>query len=212
MVIAIFDVDGTLVDSVKAHAAAWQDVLSEFGHAIPFDDIRQQIGKGADELLKAFLTPEEIEHSGEKIAERRVEIFKDQYMQLVRPFPKVREVFQQYRNDGYKIVLGTSAKAEELQSYLKLLNIDDLIDGKTSADDADKSKPHPDIFEAALAKIPGGKPEEAIVIGDTPYDAEAAIRGGMKPIGVLCGGFSEEQLREAGCVEVHPEVGAILRT
>jgi HAD superfamily hydrolase (TIGR01549 family) len=212
VVIAIFDVDGTLVDSVKAHAAAWQDVLNEFGHAIPFDDIRQQIGKGSDELLKAFLTPEEIERSGEKIAERRVEIFKDQYMQLVRPFPKVRDVFQQYKHDGYKIVLGTSAKAEELQSYLKLLNIDDLIDGKTSADDADKSKPHPDIFEAAVAKIPGGKPEEAIVIGDTPYDAQAAIRGGMKPIGVLCGGFSEQQLREAGCVEVYPEVGAILRT
>jgi HAD superfamily hydrolase (TIGR01509 family) len=212
MVIAIFDVDGTLVDSVKAHAAAWQDVLREFGHAVPFNDIRQQIGKGSDELLKAFLAPKEIERSGKAIAERRVEIFKDRYMKVVRPFPRVRDVFQQYKNDGYKIVLGTSAKVEELQSYLKLLHVDDLIDGMTSADDAGKSKPHPDIFLAALAKIPGGKPEEAIVIGDTPYDAEAAVRGGMKAIGVLCGGFSEQQLREAGCIEVYPEVGAILRT
>ena len=99
-----------------------------------------------------------------------------------------------------------------MQGYLKFLNIDDLIDAKTSADDADKSKPHPDIFHAALGKIPGATPEEAIVMGDTPYDAEAAVRGGMKPIGVLTGGFSEQQLREAGCVEVYPEVGAILRT
>jgi HAD superfamily hydrolase (TIGR01549 family) len=212
VMIAIFDVDGTLVDSVKAHAAAWQDVLREFGHPIPFDDIRQQIGKGSDELLKAFLTPQEIERSGETIAEQRVEIFKDQYLKLVRPFPRVREVFQQYKNDGYKIVLATSAKAKELHSYLTLIRVDDLIDGKTSSDDADKSKPHPDILQAALTKVPGGKPEEAIVIGDTPYDAEAAVRGGMKPIGVLTGGFSEQQLREAGCVEVYPEVGAILRT
>jgi HAD superfamily hydrolase (TIGR01509 family) len=212
MVIAIFDVDGTLVDSVKSHAAAWQDVLREFGHAIPFNEIRQQIGKGSDELLKVFLKPEEIERSGRTIADRRVEIFQRSYMKLVRPFPHVREVFQQYKNDGDKIVLATSAKAEELEGYLKLLNIDDLLDAKTSADDADKSKPHPDIFEAALREISGAKPQDAIVIGDTPYDAEAALRGGMKPIGVLTGGFSEQQLREAGCVEVYPEVGAILRT
>ena len=210
--IAIFDVDGTLVDSVKAHAAAWQDVLREFGHAVPFDDIREQIGKGSDELLKAFLTPEEIERSGEKIAERRVEIFKQNYMKLIRPFPGVREVFERLKHDGHKIVLGTSAKAEELQSYLDLLNIEDLIDGKTSADDADRSKPHPDIFQAALAQIEGARPEDAIVVGDTPYDAEAAVKGGMKPIGVLCGGFSEQKLREAGCVEVYPDVSGILRT
>jgi HAD superfamily hydrolase (TIGR01549 family) len=211
-VIAIFDVDGTLVDSVKAHAAAWQDVLREFGHAVPFDDIREQIGKGSDELLKAFLTPEEIERSGEKIAERRVEIFKQNYMKLIRPFPGVREVFERLKHDGHKIVLGTSAKAEELQSYLDLLNIEDLIDGKTSSDDADRSKPHPDIFQAALAQIEGARPEDAIVVGDTPYDAEAAVKGGMKPIGVLCGGFSEQKLREAGCVEVYPDVSGILRT
>ena len=212
MVIAIFDVDGTLVDSVKSHAAAWQDVLREFGHPVPFNDIRQQIGKGSDELLKAFLKPDEIERFGQTIADRRVEIFQRSYMKLVRPFPRVREVFQQYKNDGYKIALATSAKTEELQGYLKFLNIDDLIDAKTSADDADKSKPHPDIFHAALGKIAGATPQDAIVMGDTPYDAEAAVRGGMKPIGVLTGGFSEQQLREAGCVEVYPEVGAILRT
>ena len=212
VVIAIFDVDGTLVDSVKAHASAWQDVLREFGHEVPFDDIRQQIGKGSDEFLKAFLSAEEIEASETIIAERRVEIFKRDYMQLIRPFPGVRSVFERMKKRGDKIVLGTSAKTEELQSYLHLLQIDDLIDGKTSADDADKSKPHPDIFQAALAKVKGAKPEDATVYGDTPYDAEAAVRGGMRAVGVLTGGFSEKQLRDAGCSEVYPEVSAILRT
>ena len=211
MSVVIFDVDGTLVDSVKAHAATWQDTLGEFGFNVPFDAIRQQIGKGSDELLKAFLKPEVIERLEARIAKRRIEVFMNSYMKLVRPFPKVRELVRRLREDGHKIVLGTSATSDELQSYLRMIDIDDLIHGHTTADDADKSKPHPDIFEAALSKIKGAKPSEATVVGDTPYDAEAARRGGMKAAGTLTGGFSEQQLQEAGCIAIFADIKDMLQ-
>jgi HAD superfamily hydrolase (TIGR01549 family) len=211
MSVVILDVDGTLVDSVKAHAAAWQDTLGEFGFHIPFDAIRQQIGKGSDELLQAFLKPEVIEHLEERIANRRIEVFLNNYIKLVRPFPKVRELVRRLREDAHKVVLGTSATSDELRAYLRMIDIEDLIHGHTTSDDADKSKPHPDIFEAALSRIKGAKASDAIVVGDTPYDAEAARRGGMKAVGTLTGGFSEQQLREAGCITVFADIKDILR-
>jgi phosphoglycolate phosphatase-like HAD superfamily hydrolase len=108
-------------------------------------------------------------------------------------------------------VLGSSATRSELDKYVKLLGIGGLSDGETSADDAEKSKPNPDIFQAALTKVEGSRPEDTLVIGDTPYDAIAAKRGGMHPVGVLCGGFSEQQLREAGCIAVFADVSAMLQ-
>jgi HAD superfamily hydrolase (TIGR01509 family) len=208
--ILIFDVDGTLIDSVKAHAAAWQKAFREFHFDFPFDRIRGQIGKGADELMKEFLSPNDIERVGEKLSKRRAEIFKEEHMRHVRPFPHVRDLFERLRADGHQVVLGTSATGPELETYLKLLGIEGMTDGETSADDAEKSKPNPDIFQAALGKVRGAKPEDALVFGDTPYDAIAAKRGGMRAVGVLCGGFSEEQLREAGCVAVFADVAGIL--
>jgi phosphoglycolate phosphatase-like HAD superfamily hydrolase len=209
--VIIFDVDGTLVESVKAHAAAWQEVFREFGFDVPFDRIRFQIGKGTDELLKEFLSAEDIERLGEQIGERRVEIFKHEYMPHIVPFPGVRALFDRLRADGHQVVLGTSAKGEELETYLKLIGIEDKTDGHTSSDDAEKSKPHPDIFQAALAKVEGARPEDALVVGDTPYDAMASVRGGMRPMGVLCGGFSEQSLRDAGCIAVYSHVAEMLR-
>lgn len=210
MKVAIFDVDGTLVDSVTAHAAAWQDVLREFGFTVPFNAIREQIGKGSDELLKVFLSKQDLERLEEQITERRVEIFKDNYQRLVRPFPGCRKLFRHMKDDGWNIVLGTSGKEEELKAYFPLLDIEDLIEAYTSADDADKSKPHPDIFEAALAKVAGAKPSMATVVGDTPYDAEAAVRAGMTPVGVLTGGFPEQRLRQAGCAVIFRDLEDLL--
>jgi HAD superfamily hydrolase (TIGR01549 family) len=210
MSVVIFDVDGTLVDSVKAHASAWQDSLHQEGIDVPFDEIRKQIGKGSDQLLKVFLRPEDLERLEGQLAKRRQEIFMSRYIQSVRPFPRVRDLFRRLREDGHKIVLGTSATTEELRAYLRMIDIDDLIDAETSADDADRSKPHPDIFQAALSKIKGAKPQDAVVVGDTPYDAEAALKGGMKSIGVLTGGFSEEELRKAGAVAVFADIKDML--
>ncbi|HEY9670551.1 MAG TPA: HAD family hydrolase, partial [Waterburya sp.] len=121
----------------------------------------------------------------------------------VRPFPKVRELFERIRADGKKVLLASSSEQEILETYKQLLQIEDLIDSATSTDDAEQSKPEPDIFQAALEKLDGIKAEEAIVVGDTPYDAEAANKTNLPTIGVLCGGFPEAELREAGCIAVY---------
>lgn len=193
----IFDVDGTLVDSVDLHAHAWQDAFREYGKEIPFEDVRFQIGKGGDQLMPVFLTKEEIAERGEELAERRGAIFKERYMPRVTVFPKVRELFERLLADGKTIALASSAKGDELAEYKQIANIADLIETETSKDDAEKSKPYPDIFAAALAKLGDPAVEETLVVGDTPYDIEAATKLRLGTVGLLCGGFPEETLRGA---------------
>lgn len=206
----IFDIDGTLIDSNDFHAHAWQKAFAEKGFDIPFDKIRPQIGKGADTLLPVFLTEEEIEKDGDEIAERRGEIFKDQYLDQVKPFPKVRELFQKIKADKIKISLASSANEDEVEAYKKIANIEDLVEKTTSADDAEKSKPEPDIFHAALELLGDPKTENVLIVGDTPYDAEAAGKANLKTIGVLCGGFAKADLEKAGCLAIYNDPADLL--
>lgn len=199
----LFDVDGTLIDTVDLHAAAWVEALGHFGVEIPFDDMRVQIGKGGDQILHGLLPPDMIERRGEEIQAFRGELFRRDYLARARPFPGVRDLFMRIRDSGQRAVLASSGKADEVDRYKEIAGIADLIDGATSSDDAERSKPFPDIFQAALAKLSPIRAEEAVVVGDTPYDAEAARKAGIKPIGVLCGGFPEKALRAAGCVAVY---------
>jgi HAD superfamily hydrolase (TIGR01549 family) len=194
----IFDIDGTLVDSVDLHAQAWKETFKEYGKDIPYQQVRHQIGKGGDQLLPVFFSREELEEFGEEMEEYRGKLFKREYLPRVRPFPKVRELFERLKADGKQIALASSAKEEELKIYKKIANIEDLVEEEASADDAEKSKPHPDIFKAALEKLGDIKPSEAIAVGDTPYDAAAAGKLSLSTIGVLCGGFPETELRAAG--------------
>ena len=207
---AIFDVDGTLIDSVDEHAQAWVDAFAEFGHEVRFGDVRRQIGKGGDQLMPVFLPKAEIDQFGEKLEERRGVLLKERYLSRIKPFPAVRELFQRLLADGKAIALASSAKEDELEQYKKIANIVDLIDVETSSDDAEKSKPHPDIFQAALGKLDIEQPQQAIVIGDTPYDAEAAAKAGLGTIGLLCGGWSEDDLKRAGCMAVFRDPADLL--
>lgn len=207
----IFDIDGTLIDSNDFHAHAWQRAFAEFGKKIPFADIRRQIGKGADKLLPVFLDKREIEKFGDEIAERRGEIFKKDYLKRVKPFPKVRELFEKIKADNKKIALASSSKKDEVEQYEKIANIADLVEREASADDAEESKPAPDILEAALKLLGNPAPEKVIIIGDTPYDAEAGKKAGIVPVGVLCGGFPEEDLRQAGCVAIYRDPADLLK-
>ena len=199
----IFDVDGTLVDSVDIHAQAWVDAFAEFGHDVGFDAVRGQIGKGGDQLMPVFLSQEELDAKGEELSERRGEILKEGYLSKVKAFADVRALFERIRADGTRIVLASSAKADELEVYKKIADIEGLTDAETSSDDAEESKPEPDIFEAALAKLGDVAPDEVIVVGDTPYDAEAAAKAGLRTVGVLCGGFPEDSLWKAGCIAIY---------
>jgi HAD superfamily hydrolase (TIGR01509 family) len=206
----IFDVDGTLVDSVDLQARAWQEAFHHFGTDVPFDEVRQQIGKGGDHLMPAFLSRKQVEVHGKEIEDYRKELFGRKYMPEVEPLPRVRELFERLRADGRRIVLASSAKADDLEKYKRIAGIEDLLDTETTADDHPESNPHPDIFEAALQRLPGVPPDEVIAIGDTPYDSETAGKAGLKTIGVLSGGFPIEQLREAGCVEIYCDVADLL--
>ncbi|HEX8476547.1 MAG TPA: HAD family hydrolase [Pyrinomonadaceae bacterium] len=206
----IFDIDGTLVDSVDLHAKAWQEAFKHFGREVPFEKVRHQIGKGGDQLMPVFFSREELDEFGDAMEEYRGEIYKRDYLPRVRSFPDVRPLFERVKQDGKRIALASSAKKDELAAYKKLARIEDLIEEETSADDADKSKPHPDIFEAALAQLGDIDASEAIVIGDTPYDAEAAGKINLRTIGVLCGGFPEDELRAAGCIRIYRDPSDLL--
>jgi len=206
----IFDIDGTLIDSNDFHALAWKKAFAEKGYEFPFEKIRRQIGKGADTLLPEFFTENEIEKYGDKLAARRGEIFKDEYLEQIKPFPKVRELFERIKADNLKIALASSANEDEVEEYKKIANIEDLVEKSTSADDAEKSKPEPDIFEAALKLLGNPAPSDVIVVGDTPYDAEAARKAQIKSIGVLCGGFPEEDLKKAGCSAIYKNPADLL--
>jgi HAD superfamily hydrolase (TIGR01509 family) len=206
----IFDVDGTLIDSVDLHARAWQETLKHFGLEIPFADVRSQIGKGGDQLLPVFFNAAELEQKGEAIEKHRSKLFKEHYLSRVRSFPQVRIIFERLLKDGKQIVLASSAKKEEVERYKEIAQIADLIKAETSSDDVEKSKPHPDIFIAALEELKGVSPDEAIVVGDTPYDAIAASKTGLETIGLLCGRFPEADLSTAGCVAIFQDPADLL--
>jgi HAD superfamily hydrolase (TIGR01509 family) len=197
----IFDVDGTLIDSVDLHAHAWQVALAHFGFNVSYDAVRSQIGKGGDQLLPVFVPRDQLERLQESMEQHRGELFKREYLARVKPFPRVRELFERVKQDGHRIALASSAKADELEEYKRIAGITDLIDVETSSDDVDRSKPCPDVFQVALARL-GIEPAAGLVFGDSPFDAIAAVRAGLNTVGVLCGGFPEEQLREAGCVAI----------
>jgi HAD superfamily hydrolase (TIGR01549 family) len=200
---AIFDLDGTLLDSVDLHALAWQEALLEFGHDVSFEQARSQIGKGGDKLIPVFLSADEQRDHGEELKEWRGKRFKTEYLPLVRPFSAVPDLLRRARDAGLRIAVASSAKKDELDEYLDIARITDLVDLAISSDDAEESKPAPDIFEIVLKKlkIEGA---DAVAIGDTPYDAEAAKKAKIATIGVLCGGFTLSSLRQAGCVEIYP--------
>jgi len=206
----IFDIDGTLVDSVDLHARAWQEAFARFGKNVEFGRVRYQIGKGGDQLMPVFFSREELDEFGEEMEEFRGRLYKREYLPRVRAFPRVRELFERLRGDGRRIVLASSAKQDELGEYKRIADIEDLVEDETSADDAEKSKPHPDIFEAALSQLGDVSAREAFVVGDTPYDAEAAGKVGLRTVGLLCGGFPAEDLRVAGCVALYESPADLL--
>ena len=208
---AIFDIDGTLIDSVDQHAEAWRIIFERHGKNIPFPDVRSQIGKGGDQLLPVFFSPEEIAEYGEEMESERGKLFQKNFLPHVKPFPGVRPLFERMKRDGLKLALASSAKKDELKHYAELLEIDDLIEAGTSTDDAEKSKPHPDIFQAAVKKLGEIPVEVMLVIGDTPYDAEAAGKIGIKTVGFRCGGFAESDLRKAGIVALYQDPADLLR-
>jgi len=204
----LFDVDGTLVDSNEAHVDSWAVAFRETGHPQEVDDIRQQIGKGGD-LLVPSLLPQANKEQRQAIAEAHGRHFKSAYLPHIKPFPQARALLERVKHSGRQIVLASSAKQDEVDHYLRLLEARKLVDAVTSADDVVASKPEPDIFAAALEKA-GVASDAAVVVGDTVYDVEAARRLGIATIGLTSGPFDRTQLKDAGAIAVFADVADLL--
>lgn len=192
----ILDVDGTLVDSNDAHARAWQAAFREHGHDADFDQIIRLVGMGGDHLIPEVCGLTKDSPEGTAINKRRGELFKTQELPRLKAFPHTRELLETMRAHGLRLTVASSAQGDELTPLLELAGAKDLVEAETSSSDAEKSKPDPDIVQAALAKL-GLAPAQAVMLGDTPYDIAAASKAGVAVIALRCGGWDDEGLQGA---------------
>ena len=199
----LLDIDGTLVDSNDAHADAWVRALREHGHDVSFEKIRPLIGMGGDNLLPTAVGLDKESEEGKKISERRGEIFRE-LLPAILPFPGTRELVSFLQKNGFEVVVATSAPDEEVDPLLEIAQVRDLIRHQATADDAKESKPDPDIIHAALQRL-GLAAEEAVLLGDTRFDIEAAAKAGVGTIALRCGGATNEELAGAIAIYEDPE-------
>jgi HAD superfamily hydrolase (TIGR01509 family) len=192
----ILDVDGTLVDSNEAHVQAWVKAFKRGGYDVPAERVRPLIGMGSDNLLPNLISIEKDTPEGEKLSEYWKEIFESEYLPTLKAFPKTKELLKRLKADGLKLAVASSAEKEMLKRLLEIAGADKLIEDETSADDAENSKPDPDIVQAALDKL-ALNPQEVVMIGDTPYDIEAAGKIDVKVIALRCGGWNDDGLKSA---------------
>jgi membrane protein len=205
----LFDIDGTLVDSNDLHVAAWQAVFRQTGATFDDQVVHDQIGKGTDMLVPTLL-PEADEAEQDRLGEEHGNIFKSQYLEQVTPFAGARDLLVRVKEGGRQVVLASSASSDELDHYLELLDAREIVALSTTSDDVEKTKPAPDIFAAALEKLSPLEANEVIVVGDTPYDIEAAAKCGIAAVGVRSGKFSDESLKDAGAVALYDDVATLL--
>lgn len=192
----LLDIDGTLVDSNDLHAESWRVVLDQFGYRVRFDKLRGMIGMGSDKLLPAAAGLSSESPRGAEIVAARSELFMKEYLPRVRALPGARKLVERILDRGHQPVVATSANERELEGLLSRGNLSDLLRVRTTSDDAAASKPDPHIVQAAL-RAAHAQPREAIMVGDTPYDLQAAARAGVRFVGVRTGGYDDHALRGA---------------
>ncbi len=205
--VVVLDIDGTLIDSNDAHARAWVDVGREFGHDIDFQQVRRLIGMGGDKVLPRVAGLEEDTDEGQRMKERRGQVFRERYLPHLRPFAGARALLERFRDDGYALAVATSASRDDMDALLRQAGIHDLIEEKASSSDAQESKPDPDIVQAALRSADAA-PGDAIMLGDTPYDVQASGRAGVRCVALRCGGWDDADL--AGAVAVYDDPADLL--
>ena len=204
----LLDVDGTLIDSNGAHAESWSDTFREFGMNISAHRVRPLIGMGGDKLLPQLTGIDADSDQGKALSERRAAIFREHYVPKLRLTRGARELVDRLRQEGLRLVIATSAMEEELRVMLRQVGLEDLLERKTSSDDADNSKPDPDIIVAALEKA-SLRPDAAILLGDTPYDIDAAQRASVETVALLTGGWDADALQDA--VAIYEDPADVLR-
>jgi HAD superfamily hydrolase (TIGR01509 family) len=204
----LLDVDGTLVDSNDAHARAWEQAFRQHGYDVPFDRVRPLIGMGGDKILPmlAGIEPDSID--GQLVSDQRRVLFMREHLPFVKPQPGARQLVGRLRERGVRTAVASSAQAEEMAGLLKVAGVDGLVDEVVTTSEAGASKPDADTIQLALEKI-ACPPRQVVLVGDTPYDVEAAARAGVATIAVRCGGFSNQDLAGAIAVYDDPEALAI---
>jgi HAD superfamily hydrolase (TIGR01509 family) len=201
----LLDIDGTLVDSNEFHVAAWQRAFQEAGISIAPELIRKQIGKGADMLIPA-LAPDLPERRREAIAKHHGEIFKNEFLPRVEPFSSAHDLIAALHSSGREVVLASSSDRAEVDHYVQLLGVEELLRATTSADEVNRSKPAADLFASALQKTSSKEPGNTIAIGDTPYDVIAAAKCGIRTIALRSGGFTDDELRSTHPLAIYEDV------
>jgi HAD superfamily hydrolase (TIGR01509 family) len=209
----IFDVDGTLIDTNPWHASAWHRAMLYGGHLVAMDQVMLQIGKGGDQLVPGLLGPEVERVEGDRLRERHT----DEFLEIAartrfRTFPGVERLLEALRGRWrIRTAVATSSKEEHFRALCQQSELDlpELVDEVVTGDSADRTKPHPDLVEAALERLKVA-PGEAMLVGDTPYDGEAARRAGVPFVAVLCGGRLKEDLEAAGAMLVVRDPEAVL--
>ncbi|SEC33533.1 HAD family hydrolase [Terriglobus roseus] len=204
------DLDGTLLDSNAFHAESWQRTLEHFGFSVDFETVVKQIGKGGEYLLPQFVPADKLPLLEKEINAFRKKLFHREYIDRIVPFADARRLLERMRQRGLRIAVATSSEKEDLEAFKTILKIHDLIEEDATADDADKPKPEPDIFQAAL-KLLKIEPAEALALGDTPWDVQAASKAGVRTVAVQSGGWRKEDLRDAGALAVYVDVADIVR-
>jgi HAD superfamily hydrolase (TIGR01509 family) len=205
----LLDVDGTLIASNDAHARSWLDVLREYDFDVTYAQVRALIGMGGDKLVRAVSGLDVERGRGKEMAARREQVFLEHYLPSLGATPGAHDLVTQLREDGLRLVIATSARQEELNALLEQAGLSEIIDRRTTSDDADDSKPDPDIVHAALVK---GQlePEQAAMLGDTPYDIEAAERARIRTIAVRCGGWWADDAL-GGAIAVYDDPAELVR-
>ncbi|WP_341528778.1 HAD family hydrolase [Nostoc sp. UHCC 0302] len=195
----ILDIDGTLVLSNDAHAQAWVEAFTEFGYEVKFEQVRPLIGMGGDQIIPKF-APElsDQQGKGKEIADKRKELIVNKFGTNLTPATGARQLILKMQNEGLRLIIASSATSQELSVLLKAAQIDDLLsqDEAATSSDAEASKPDPDIVEAALKEL-NIQPSDVVMLGDTPYDIEAANKAEVDVIALRCGGFDDSQLKNA---------------
>lgn len=205
----LFDIDGTLVDSNDLHVLAWQEAFAGIGVHFDRQTLHDQIGKGTDKLVPALL-PDLPKDEQTRLGETHGAIFKSRYLEMVKPFPDAHDLLARARASGFRLALASSASKGELDHYLGLLRAHDMIEASTGSDDVKATKPAPDIFSTALSKLSGVSRDEAFVIGDTPYDMQAARTCGIPALAVRSGKFADQALTDGGASAIYDDVAALL--
>lgn len=203
----LLDVDGTLIDSNPAHARAWVDALTEFGYEATVDRMIRLIGMGGDKILPKVTGLDPQSEKAKELTARRMEIFSTKYLPTLRAFPGAHELLARFTADGLRTVVATSAKSDELNALLEQTGLEELIDRKTSSSDADRSKPDPDIITAALQCGQLAR-ERVLMLGDTPYDVEAARAARIRTVALRCGGWNDDAL--SGALAIYDDPRALL--